>query len=102
MKLITAILRPNKLADVRRALAELNLMNIIATEIKGVGRQKSQTEIYRGFERRMDFVAKTKLEVLVSDAQLEAALALIIKRANSGRVGDGKIFITDLCDANDD
>ena len=93
MKLVTAILKPFKLDDVREALSEAGISGITVTEVKGFGRQKGHTELYRGAEYVVDFLPKIKLEVAVSDAQLEAALDAIATTANTGKIGDGKIFI---------
>ena len=96
MKLVTAILKPFKLDDVREALSEAGISGITVTEVKGFGRQKGHTELYRGAEYVVDFLPKIKLEVAVSDAQLDAALDAIAHTANTGKIGDGKIFVTDL------
>jgi nitrogen regulatory protein P-II 2 len=96
MKLVTAILKPFKLDDVREALSEAGISGITVTEVKGFGRQKGHTELYRGAEYVVDFLPKIKLEVAVSDAQLEAALDAIATTANTGKIGDGKIFVTAL------
>ena len=96
MKLVTAILKPFKLDDVREALSEAGISGITVTEVKGFGRQKGHTELYRGAEYVVDFLPKIKLEVAVSDAQLEAALDAISTTANTGKIGDGKIFVTAL------
>jgi nitrogen regulatory protein P-II 2 len=96
MKLVTAILKPFKLDDVREALSEAGIAGITVTEVKGFGRQKGHTELYRGAEYVVDFLPKIKLEVAVSDAQLDAALDAIATTANTGKIGDGKIFVTDL------
>ena len=96
MKLVTAILKPFKLDDVREALSEAGISGITVTEVKGFGRQKGHTELYRGAEYVVDFLPKIKLEVAVSDAQLDAALDANAHTANTGKIGDGKIFVTDL------
>ncbi|MFM8442519.1 MAG: P-II family nitrogen regulator [Methylococcus sp.] len=96
MKLVTAILKPFKLDDVREALSEAGISGITVTEVKGFGRQKGHTELYRGAEYVVDFLPKIKLEVAVSDANLDAALDAIATTANTGKIGDGKIFVTDL------
>lgn len=96
MKLITAIIKPFKLDDVREALSEIGVSGVTATEVKGFGRQKGHTELYRGAEYVVDFLPKVKLEVAVSDTVLEQALDAIVKAANTGKIGDGKIFVTTL------
>jgi nitrogen regulatory protein P-II 2 len=96
MKLITAILKPFKLDDVREALSEAGITGITVTEVKGFGRQKGHTELYRGAEYVVDFLPKIKLEVAVSDELLETALDAIASTANTGKIGDGKIFVTNL------
>ena len=94
MKLITAIIKPFKLDDVRESLSELGITGITVTEVKGFGRQKGHTELYRGAEYVVDFLPKVKIEVAVSDALLDPAIECIIKAANTGKIGDGKIFVT--------
>ena len=96
MKLVTAILKPFKLDEVREALSEAGISGITVTEVKGFGRQKGHTELYRGAEYVVDFLPKIKLEVAVSDANLDAALDAIATTANTGKIGDGKIFVTNL------
>lgn len=96
MKLITAILKPFKLDDVRDALSEAGITGITVTEVKGFGRQKGHTELYRGAEYVVDFLPKIKLEVAVSDEMVEAALDAIATTANTGKIGDGKIFVSPL------
>lgn len=96
MKLITAIIKPFKLDDVRESLSELGITGITVTEVKGFGRQKGHTELYRGAEYVVDFLPKVKIEVAVSQALLEASIECIIKAANTGKIGDGKIFVTSL------
>ncbi|MCP3673290.1 MAG: P-II family nitrogen regulator [Gammaproteobacteria bacterium] len=96
MKLITAIIKPFKLDDVREALSELGVMGLTITEVKGFGRQKGHTELYRGAEYNVDFLPKIKLEIGIKDELLERALESIITTANTGKVGDGKIFVTNL------
>ncbi len=96
MKLITAIIKPFKLDDVREALSELGVSGITMTEVKGFGRQKGHTELYRGAEYVVDFLPKAKIEVAVPDALVEQALLAIAKAANTGKIGDGKIFVTTL------
>lgn len=96
MKLVTAILKPFKLDDVREALSDAGISGITVTEVKGFGRQKGHTELYRGAEYVVDFLPKIKLEVAVRDDQLEAALDAIATTANTGKIGDGKIFVTNV------
>ena len=96
MKLVTAILKPFKLDDVREALSEAGISGITVTEVKGFGRQKGHTELYRGAEYVVDFLPKVKLEIAVTDEQLDIALDAIATTANTGKIGDGKIFVTDL------
>ncbi|MDD5033128.1 MAG: P-II family nitrogen regulator [Methylococcaceae bacterium] len=96
MKLITAIIKPFKLDDVREALSEIGISGVTVTEVKGFGRQKGHTELYRGAEYVVDFLPKVKIEVAVTDDTVESAVDAIIKAANTGKIGDGKIFITNL------
>jgi nitrogen regulatory protein P-II 2 len=96
MKLITAIVKPFKLDDVRAALSELGISGMTVTEVKGFGRQRGHTELYRGAEYVVDFVPKTRIEVAVRDELLEPVVEAMIKAAKTGKVGDGKIFITDI------
>jgi len=96
MKLITAIIKPFKLDDVREALSEIGIAGVTATEVKGFGRQKGHTELYRGAEYVVDFLPKVKLEIAVDNKMVEKATEVIIKAANTGKIGDGKIFITAL------
>ncbi len=99
MKKIEAIIRPFRIDDVREALAELGVKGMTLTEVKGYGRQKGHTEVYRGSEYQIDFLPKIKLEVVVSDAMAEKVVETILKTAKTGQVGDGKIFITTVDDA---
>jgi len=94
VKLITAIIKPFKLDDVREALSEIGMSGMTATEVKGFGRQKGHTELYRGAEYVVDFLPKVKLEIAVSDDQVDRAIEAIIQAANTGKIGDGKIFVT--------
>ena len=94
MKRITAIIKPFKLDEVRESLAEVGVTGLTVTEVKGFGRQKGHTELYRGAEYVVDFLPKVKLEVVVSDEALDGALDAIVKAARTGRIGDGKIFVT--------
>lgn len=96
MKLITAILKPFKLDDVREALSEAGITGMTVTEVKGFGRQKGHTELYRGAEYVVDFLPKIKLEVAVSDEMAEKAIDVITRAANTGKIGDGKIFVAAL------
>ncbi len=99
MKLISAIIKPFKLDDVRQALSENGVNGVTITEVKGFGRQKGHTELYRGAEYVVDFLPKVKIEAAVRDEQLDSAIEAIIRSANSGKIGDGKIFVTPLTDA---
>ena len=96
MKLVAAIIKPFKLDDVREALSEIGVQGMTVTEVKGFGRQKGHTELYRGAEYVVDFLPKVKIEVAVDDSMLEQVLETITKSANTGKVGDGKIFVTGL------
>ncbi len=98
MKLVTAIIKPFKLDDVREALHEIGVQGMTVTEVKGFGRQKGHTELYRGAEYVVDFLPKVKLEIAVAADQVEAAIEAITKAANSGKIGDGKIFVSGLDD----
>ena len=94
MKQITAVLKPFKLEEVREALAECGVTGLTVTEVKGFGRQKGHTEIYRGSEYTVDFLPKIKLEIVLPDGSVEAAVNAIIKAAKTGKIGDGKIFVS--------
>lgn len=96
MKLVTAIIKPFKLDDVRQSLAEIGIQGITVTEVKGFGRQKGHTELYRGAEYVVDFLPKVKLELAVEDDRVEQVLEAITQTARTGKIGDGKIFVTDL------
>lgn len=96
MKLITAIVKPFKLDDVREALSEIGVQGITVTEVKGFGRQKGHTELYRGAEYVVDFLPKVKIEVGVSDAIVDQTIEAISAAAQTGKIGDGKIFVTSL------
>ncbi|MCG6968915.1 MAG: P-II family nitrogen regulator [Gammaproteobacteria bacterium] len=96
MKLITAIIKPFKLDDVREALSEIGVQGITVTEVKGFGRQKGHTELYRGAEYVVDFLPKVKIEVAVADDMMDQVIESISKAANTGKIGDGKIFILPL------
>ena len=94
MKQITAVIKPFKLEEVREALAEVGVTGLTVTEVKGFGRQKGHTELYRGAEYVVDFLPKVKIEVVVPDADVERCVDAIIKSARTGKIGDGKIFVT--------
>ena len=96
MKLIIAIIKPFKLDDVREALSEIGMQGMTATEVKGFGRQKGHTELYRGAEYVVDFLPKLKIEVAIPDERLDDAMEAIRNAANTGSIGDGKIFVVDL------
>ncbi|MEE4381112.1 MAG: P-II family nitrogen regulator [Pseudomonadales bacterium] len=96
MKLVTAIIKPFKLDDVRESLSEIGVQGMTVTEVKGFGRQKGHTELYRGAEYVVDFLPKVKIEVAIDDALLDGVLEAISKAANTGKVGDGKIFVSSL------
>ena len=96
MKLITAIIKPFKLDDVRESLSEIGVQGITVTEVKGFGRQKGHTELYRGAEYVVDFLPKMKVEVALDDDLVERAVEAIAKAANTGKIGDGKIFVSSL------
>ncbi|MCO5119024.1 MAG: P-II family nitrogen regulator [Burkholderiaceae bacterium] len=96
MKQITAIIKPFKLDEVREALAELGVSGLTVTEVKGFGRQKGHTELYRGAEYVVDFLPKVRVEVILPDAAVEQAVDAVIKAARTGRIGDGKIFVTQV------
>lgn len=96
MKMITAIIKPFKLDDVREALSDIGVHGLTVTEVKGFGRQKGHTELYRGAEYVVDFLPKVKLETAVAEEILEQAIETIINAANTGKIGDGKIFVTQI------
>ncbi|MEC7860846.1 MAG: P-II family nitrogen regulator [Pseudomonadota bacterium] len=96
MKLVTAIIKPFRLDDVRNALNEIGINGMTVTEVKGFGRQRGHTELYRGAEYVVDFLPKTKIDIAVSDDRLEEVIEAIIGNAKTGKVGDGKIFVTNL------
>ena len=96
MKLVTAIIKPFKLDDVREALSDIGVQGITVTEVKGFGRQKGHTELYRGAEYVVDFLPKVKIEVAIGSELLDQVLEAITKAANTGKIGDGKIFVTSL------
>ena len=99
MKLITAIIKPFKLEEVRASLDMLGISGMTITEVKGFGRQKGHTELYRGAEYVVDFLPKVKIELVVDDKKYKEAIDVIIKQANTGKIGDGKIFVLSLEDA---
>jgi nitrogen regulatory protein P-II 1 len=96
MKQITAIVKPFKLEDVREALAEVGVTGLTVTEVKGFGRQKGHTELYRGAEYVVDFLPKMKVEVVVNEADVERCIEAIVSSARTGKIGDGKIFVTEV------
>ncbi|MEO7297248.1 MAG: P-II family nitrogen regulator [Verrucomicrobiota bacterium] len=96
MKKIEAIIKPFKLEEVKDALAEVGIEGMTVIEVKGFGRQKGHTEIYRGSEYTVDFLPKIKLEIVLADSQVDAAVAAIIKSAKTGKIGDGKVFVSSI------
>ena len=96
MKLVTAIIKPFKLDDVRESLSEIGVQGITVTEVKGFGRQKGHTELYRGAEYVVDFLPKVKIDVAIDDKDLDRVIEAITKAANTGKSGDGKIFVVNL------
>ncbi len=96
MKLVTAIIKPFKLDDVRESLSDIGVQGVTVSEVKGFGRQKGHTELYRGAEYVVDFLPKVKLEIAVADEQVDAVIEAVSKAANTGKIGDGKIFVTAL------
>jgi len=98
MKKVEAIVKPFKLDEVKDKLNEIGVQGITVTEVKGFGRQKGHTELYRGAEYVVDFLPKVKMEIVVADAQADEVIETIMKAAQTGRIGDGKIFVTDLVD----
>jgi len=99
MKLISAIIKPFKVDDVRQAIADLGVQGVTVTEVQGFGRQRGHTEIYRGAEYRVDFLPKTKVEIAVDDTVVEQVIEAITNVARTGKIGDGKIFVTQLLQA---
>src|SRR5881398_2182575 len=99
MKKIEAIIKPFKLNEVKDALHELGLLGMTVSEVKGFGRQKGHTEIYRGSEYTVDFLPKIKLEIVVSDGQADSAVSTIVKSAKTGKIGDGKVFVSTIDEA---
>ncbi|MFT5115257.1 MAG: nitrogen regulatory protein P-II 2 [Parasphingorhabdus sp.] len=96
MKIVTAIIKPFKLDDIRQGLADIGIQGLTVSEVKGFGRQKGHTELYRGAEYVVDFLPKIKLEIAIDDDLLDQTIEAIIQNANTGKIGDGKIFVTNL------
>jgi nitrogen regulatory protein P-II 1 len=96
VKLVTAIVKPHKLDEVKEALQELGVQGLTVSEVRGYGRQRGHTEVYRGAEYTVEFVPKVKLEILTDDAQVNDVIDAIIKQAQTGQVGDGKVFVTSV------
>lgn len=96
MKLVTAVIKPFRLDDVREALSQLGVTGITVTEVKGFGRQKGHTELYRGSEYVVDFIPKAKLDIAVTDEQVDGVVDAVMKAASTGKIGDGKIFVSSL------
>ncbi|KPH64722.1 transcriptional regulator [Pseudoalteromonas porphyrae] len=96
MKKIEAIIKPFKLDDVREALSEVGITGMTVSEVKGFGRQKGHTELYRGAEYMVDFLPKVKLDIVLTDEDVDRAIEVIVKTAQTGKIGDGKIFVTDV------
>ncbi len=99
MKKIEAIIKPFKLEEVKAALSEVGIEGMTVTEVKGFGRQKGHTEIYRGSEYTVDFLPKIKLEIVISDAKSDSAVMAIVKSAKTGKIGDGKVFVSKIDEA---
>ena len=99
MKKVEAIIKPIKLEDVKEALSEVGVEGMTVVEVKGFGRQKGHTEIYRGSEYTVDFLPKVKIEVVVEDARSETVVDAIVKAANTGKIGDGKVFVSEILEA---
>ncbi|MFA6546956.1 MAG: P-II family nitrogen regulator [Limisphaerales bacterium] len=99
MKKVEAIIKPFKLEEVKEALKDIGITGMTVTEVKGFGRQKGHTEIYRGSEYTVDFLPKTKIELAVADSQVKQVVELIVKAARTGKIGDGKVFVSPLEDA---
>ena len=96
MKMVTAIIKPYKVDEVRAALAEVGVQGVTVTEVKGFGRQKGHTELYRGAEYVVDFLPKVRLEIAVPDERVDAVIDAIVASARTGKIGDGKVFVTEL------
>ena len=99
MKMVTAVIKPFKLDDVREALSTIGVQGITVSEVKGFGRQKGHTEIYRGSEYTVDFLPKIKIEIVVSDDQVETGVKTVIESAKTGKIGDGKVFVSSIEEA---
>ena len=99
MKMITAVIKPFKLDEVRQAVADIGVQGVTVTEVQGFGRQRGHTELYRGAEYRVEFLPKVKVEILIDDAKVTAVTEAIIEAARTGRIGDGKIFVSPVDDA---
>lgn len=99
MKKVEAIIKPFKLEEVKDALADIGIEGMTVTEVKGFGRQKGHTEIYRGSEYTVDFLPKIKIEIVMADGQVESAVAAIVKAAKTGKIGDGKVFVSSVEEA---
>src|SRR5712672_3309950 len=99
MRLIIAVIKPFKLEEVKESLAEIGVEGMTVSEVKGFGRQKGHTEIYRGSEYTVDFLPKIKLEIVVTDSLAESAMGAIVKAAKTGKIGDGKVFLSSVEDA---
>src|SRR3954467_11765118 len=99
MKKIEAIVKPFKLDEIKDALSEVGVEGMTVTEVKGFGRQKGHTEIYRGSEYTVDFLPKVKIELVIADGQADQAVAAIVKSARTGKIGDGKVFVSDIAEA---
>ena len=99
MKLVTAIIKPFKLDDVREAISEVGVEGLTVTEVKGFGRQKGHTEIYRGSEYTVDFLPKVRIDIVVDDEQAQTVAEAIVKSANTGKIGDGKVFLSTVDEA---
>lgn len=96
MKMITAIIKPFKLEDVRNGLSDIGVKGLTVTEVKGFGRQKGHTELYRGAEYQVEYIPKIKIEIAIDDEQIDAVIEAITQSANTGKIGDGKIFVSPL------
>ncbi len=96
MKLVTAIIKPHKVEEVKDALTEVGVQGITLSEVRGFGRQRGHTEVYRGAEYQVDFVPKAKLEILIGEAEVDGVVDALIKTARTGQVGDGKVFVTSV------
>lgn len=96
MKKVVAVIKPFKLDDVREALSQIGASGLTVTEVKGFGRQKGHTELYRGAEYKVDFLSKVKIEIVVVDSQVERCVEAILKTAKTGKIGDGKVFVYDV------